>query len=289
MTNMQHKLSTFGRFTSCVGWIAGMLLVLGSGCDSTGTGNWSQQGGAGSEQWSVNCLRSSAPNHAELCNGLAEYLRKTSGLDPKLVQVQSDGLGSTIYYGRYSRVSGPGGQLVFPPKMQEDMERIRRLTYGQATPFALAAPELRDASTPTGVEEFHVSKAYDTKGKDTMTLLIAVFFNREGFRQRREVAEQYVRQLRGEGVEAYIFHEQVKSYVFVGSFGRDAMVLLPGGAWRFGKEVEDLIKARPGDEFAFLTENGHRQKRMAPDGSFAFAVSQLVRVPRPGATSLYAQ
>ncbi len=269
--------------------MAATLLVLGSGCDSTGTGTWTQQGGAGSEQWSINCLRSTAPNHAELCNGLAEYLRKTSGLDPRLVRVQTDGLGSTIYYGQYSRVSGAGGQLVFPPKMQEDMERIRRLTYGQAAPFALAAPELRDASVSTGVEEFHVSKAYKTKGEGTMTLLVAVFYNTETFKQRREVAEQYLQQLRSEGVEAYIFHEPVKSYVCVGSFGKDALVLLPGGAWRFGKEVEDLIKARPGDEFAFLTENGHRQRRTAPDGSFAFAVSQLIRVPPPGATSLYGQ
>ena len=291
MTNMQYRHAILGRFTSCVGGIVGLVLVLGSGCDTTGTGggNWMRPSGAGAEHWTINCLRSSAPNHAELCNGLAEYLRKTAGLDPNLVQVQSDGLGSTIYYGQYARVSDSSGQLVFPPKLQQDIKRISRLTFGQATPFALAAPELRNVSAPTGQEEFHVSKAYNTKGEGTLTLLVAVFYNTETFTERREVAEQYLRQLRGDGVEAYIFHEPVKSYVFVGSFRRDALVILPGGAWRYDQEVEDVIRARPDDEFAFLTENGHRQKFVGPDGASSFPVSQLVRVPRPGATSVYGQ
>lgn len=283
---MQPRMQSLKHYTSRFGGMILITLALGSGCDSTGSkGGWTQNGGEGGEQWTINCLRSLAPNHAELCNGLAELLRRTSGLETRAVRVQSDGLGSNIYYGEYKRVAGADGQLVFPPKMQQDIEIIRRVTYNQSAPFALAAPELMNVSSATGAsasDKFNVTTA-----RGEYTLLIAVFYNTPTFNQRREAAEQYLQQLRSEGVEAYIFHEPVKSYVFVGAFGKDALVMLPGGGLTFGREVQEFIKARADDEFACLTENGHRQKLTAPDGQPLFATSQLVRVPAPGSTSLY--
>ncbi len=271
---------------ACLGGVAVMLLAFGSGCDTTGAGGggWNQAGAVGAERWTINCLHSSAPNHAELCNGLADMLRKTSGLDPKAVRVQSDGLGSTIYYGEYKRVASQDGQLVFPPNMQQDIEKLRRLTYNQTLPFSLAAPEIVGGGVAGegGQGKYNVTSA---KGK--YTLLIAVFYNTPTFNQRREAAEQYLQQLRNEGVEAYIFHEPVKSYVFVGAFDEKALVSVPGGGWALSKEVQDFIAARADNEFAYLTENGYRQKHVGPDGQALFATSQLVPVPRPGAGSLY--
>lgn len=298
MTTMRDSSSVYGRFTYrlCggrfgtarvrLGGVMAMLLAIASGCDSTGSGGgaWNPAGATGTERWTINCLRSSAPNHAELCNSLAELLRGASGLDARAVRVQSDGLGSTIYYGEYKRVPGRNGQLVFPPKMQQDIERIRRLAYNQTLPFALAAPEViaGGAGGDDTQGRYNVTSA---RGK--YTLLIAVFYNTPTFDQRREAAEQYLQQLRSEGVEAYIFHEPVKSYVFVGSFDEKALVALPGGGWAFSKEVQDFIAARPDNEFAYLTENGHRSKYVGPDGQALFATSRLVPVPRPGATSLF--
>lgn len=282
---MQQQMSILGWLTLRLGPMVLAALLLGSGCDSAGSsgGVWTAQPGAGAEKWTINCFRSAAPNHVELCNGLADLLRKTNGIDPKAVRVQSDALGSTIYYGEYTRVPGAGGQLVFPPKMQEDIKRIRLLTYNQTLPFGLAAPESLGGAAPAGgAGQYNLTTA---RGK--YSLLIAVFFNTPTFNQRREVAEQYVQQLRSEGVEAYVFHEQFKSYVFVGSFGEDALTFLPNGTWQVSKEVQDFAAARAGEEFLYLMENGYRQKRVGPDGESILVPSQLMPIPRPGATSLH--
>lgn len=285
MRNMEQEIAILGRLAIRLGSIVIGALLLGSGCDTVGNsgGAWTAQPGPGAEKWTINCLRSSAPNHVELCNGLADLLRKTNGIDPKAVRVQSDALGSTIYYGEYTRVPGAGGQLVFPPKMQQDIERIRLLTYNQTLPFGLAAPEsLGGDAAGGGQGQYNLTTA---RGK--YSLLIAVFYNTPTFNQRREVAEQYTQQLRSEGVEAYVFHELVKSYVFVGSFGADALTPLPNGTWQVSKEVQDFAAARAGEEFLYLMENGYRQKRLGPDGESILVPSQLMPVPRPGATSLH--
>ena len=285
MRNMEQEIAILGRLAIRLGSIVIGALLLGSGCDTVGNsgGAWTAQPGPGAEKWTINCLRSSAPNHVELCNGLADLLRKTNGIDPKAVRVQSDALGSTIYYGEYTRVPGAGGQLVFPPKMQQDIERIRLLTYNQTLPFGLAAPEsLGGDAAGGGQGQYNLTTA---RGK--YSLLIAVFYNTPTFNQRREVAEQYTQQLRSEGVEAYVFHELVKSYVFVGSFGADALTPLPNGTWQVSKEVQDFAAARAGEEFLYLMENGYRQKRLGPDGESVLVPSQLMPVPRPGATSLH--
>jgi len=289
MTTMRGGLPAYARFASRFVGTVVMLLALGSGCDTTGTGGWNQPATTSGERWTINCLRSSAPNHVELCNGLAELLRRTGGLDPKAVRVQSDGLASTIYYGEYTRVAGADEQLVFPPKMQKDIETVRRVAYNQTQPFSLASPEMLSGTAAGGQDQgqFHVTKAFNSKGEHTLSLLIAVFYNTPTFNQRREAADQYVQQLRSEGVEAYVFHEQWKSYVLVGSFAQNALVPLPGGGWGISKEVRDFMSSRPQEEFSTLTENGYRQKRVGPDGKAAFVPSQLVQVPEPGATSLY--
>lgn len=285
MRNMEQEISILGRLATRLGTLVIGTLLLGSGCDTVGNsgGAWTAQPGPGAEKWTINCLRSSAPNHAELCNGLADLLRKTNGIDPQAVRVQSDALGSTIYYGEYTRVPGAGGQLVFPSKMQQDIERIRLLTYNQTLPFGLATPESLGGDAAGGAQgQYNLTTA---RGK--YSLWIAVFFNTPTFDQRREVAEQYVQQLRNEGVEAYVFHELVKSYVFVGSFGADALTPLPNGTWQVSKEVQDFAAARAGEEFLYLMENGYRQKRLGPDGEYILVPSQLMPVPRPGATSLH--
>ena len=182
MKTMRQELFILGRLALRLGGIVLAALLLGSGCDSTGnsSGAWGKPAAAASERWTINCLRSSAPNHVELCNGLAELLRRTNGIDPKAVRVQSDALGSTIYYGEYTRVAGAGGQLVFPAKMQQDIERIRLLTYNQTLPFGLAAPESLGGDAAGGGEgQYNLTTA---RGK--YSLLIAVFYNTPTFDQR---------------------------------------------------------------------------------------------------------
>jgi hypothetical protein len=165
------------------------------------------------------------------------------------------------------------GQLSFPPQMQQDLELLRTLTLENMEPFAMAVPEPISQAPVNQRGEWHVSRA-----KGTHTLLIAIFYNTPTFQQRREVAEEYTRQLRDEGVSAYYLHEQVKSYVFVGDFTK-ADFTMQNGQWIYGPAITNMIEDRPQDEFKYLTENGHIRKYPTPTGVMQPRLSQLIEVP----------
>ncbi len=258
-----------------------VLLMAEAGCNGpggSGPGDWFKPARQEGERWSIRCLRSGAPNHAALCNRLAELMRNVQGLKPEAVRVQTDATGSTIYYGEYIRSSSStGGALEFPPAMRRDVDVIRRLMLNQQTPFALAVPEPLDAGQATGRPEWQVARA-----KGTHTLLVALFYNTPTFDKRKEVAEQYVEQLRHDGYQAYYLHEAVKSFVFVGDFDESDLVTTSQGQLWYGPRVEQMIAGRADDEFRYLTENGFYRKYPSRDGQMVPPPSQLVPVPRGG-------
>jgi len=264
--------------------LAGLGLLPNLACDGPGlTG-----GGPGlfgparpsGERWTICCLRSRAPDHAEICNQLAELLKRVRGLNARAVRVQSDAAGSALYYGEYAKVPSPSdGSLVFPPELRRDLSFIQRLTLNQSMPFALAVPEPFDKGETGGHPEWHVSNATGTH-----TLQIAVCYNTPTFDQRKEAAEQYVGVLRNEGYKAYHLHEAVKSYVFVGDFDQSDVVQTPDGRRGYGPRVAEFIARRPNDEFRYMTENGYLRKITGPDGQMVPLASQLVPVPRGGST-----
>lgn len=239
------------------------------------------------ERWTIRCTRIETPDHRQSANYLADLLRKVPQLRARDVRVSSDAMGSTIYYGEYTKVAGSDGALIFPPEYQRDIELIRSLAYRQQTPFFYAGPELLSTPEPTGPSgaEGDVSTARGTHG-----LLIAVFYNTLEFRQRREVAEMYVKDLRERGYPAYYYHDPVRSFVYVGDFDRSDLVLTRNGRVIYGERVEQFIARNP-DEFKYQSENGHYLKRTLPDGTQTAPPSVLVPLPgrsgepvRPGTT-----
>jgi len=234
------------------------------------------------EQWTINCCHINAtamPDHQEYCNRLADMLKKVQGIRPNQVRVTSNEYGSTIYYGSYTKQATSDHELlVFPPEFTRDIELIRRMAYGNTTPFFEARPELMDnESSARG--PWDVANA---KGK--YTLQIAVFYNTSTFHNRKEAAEKYVKILRDQGYHAYYRHEIVKSHVFVGDFYDADIIKLPNGEKHFGPAIEKYIAQNP-EEFQYIHENGYLFKRRGVNGNMVAPFSYIVTVPRDGVYS----
>jgi hypothetical protein len=231
-----------------------------------------------SEKWTILCRRIAEPGHAQQAEMLANMLRQVKQLDAKAVKVVSDSTESSVFYGEYRRVPSAAGsdQLAFPPELHRDMAFIRSLSDGASSPFLAAQPEQMDAGPASAHPEWEVTKA-----TATYSLLVAVFYNTEGFQQRKEVAEQYVAMLREEGFTAWYYHEPVKSFVFVGEFAETDVVNTPEGL-QPGPRVEQLI-ARREDEFRHFTENGHIRKHYEGPGREVAPLTKVVPLPRKDA------
>jgi hypothetical protein len=252
------------------------IVVLG-GCDAGdgGAGGLFRTTERGGERWTIRCQRFEGPEHELRAETMARMLREVDGLKRDRVRVATDPSGSTLYYGEYRQVaSSETGGWAFPPSMKQDMDLIQRLTLNRQMPFALAYPELIDKEASGDAGKWHISHC-----RGTHSLLIAIFYNTPTFNQRREVAEQYARQLREEGYPAYYYHEQVRSQVTVGDFEESDLIRTPDGGWRLGPRVENLI-ARNEEAFRYVYENGYLPKSRMPDGQVAAPMSYLVRVPR---------
>ncbi len=265
--------------------------LVGAGCDnSAGTGRagggsaFGGSGAGGSERWTILCRRYSAAenrDHEQLCRQMAEVLRRVTQLDAREVRVETDGTGSSLYYGRYARVASGRGSLVFPPEFQRDIELIRSLSHQNFTPFFQARPEVMQAAGGAAGSPRHVSNC-----KGTHTLLIARFYNTPTFDKRVEAAEQYVGLLREAGYPAYYDHQDARSFVFVGDFGEEDQIPGPGGTWTYSRRVQELIEKNPA-EFRYISENGHILTVAQANGERMATPSRLVAVPRPGEPPLY--
>lgn len=256
------------------------VLLAAAGCNGLATG-----GGRGllgpkqqaSERWTIRCRRFEDPQHEQRARRLADMLGNVKGLQAQKLHVATDAVGSTIYYGQYTRVPSPEtGAWAFPPELKRDMDLIQRVVISEQMPFAFAFPEVMDKAAAAGSGQWHVSRA-----SGTHTLLVARFYNTPTFNQRTEVAEQYVRQLREEGFPAYYEHQQVRSLVFVGDFEESDLIRTPDGGWALGPRVEQLI-TRNEEAFRYILDNGHLLKRRTADGQVAPPASYLVPVPGNG-------
>ncbi len=263
----------------CLFALTSLILAL-AGCESpAGTKSGTNQplfssAPTTTERWTIRCMRSEAPGHAEYARNLAEQLKQVQGLRAKDVRVVTDAKGSTIYYGEYVKAaSQQSGRLVFPPQFQRDIEQIRALGTGQAQPFFYAEPEPMEKPGVAAGGEWDVSNA-----KGAYTLQIAVFYNTPTFSQRQEAANEYVRLLREAGYTAYCRHETLRSYVFAGDFEQTDIVV-NNDVQQLGPRVEQFI-ARNEAEFRHISENGQIIKRKMPNGQMLAPLSYLVPVPR---------
>ncbi|HOW70965.1 MAG TPA: hypothetical protein PKY77_10220 [Phycisphaerae bacterium] len=250
-----------------------LTLALLSGCGGPGWGGLFG-GPQKTEKWRIRCYHREGPNHEETCKQVASLLGQVKDLQARKIQVVTTPKSSTVYYGEYVKVpSASGERLVFPPDYLRDMDLIQRVVINQTPLFRMAKPELVTTGTAIGGGEWEVVRC-----PGTHTLQIGVFYSTPTFQERREAAEEYVKLLREEGFSAYYWHEDAKSFVFVGDFDESDLIHTAQGI-QFGPRVEQLIARRP-EEFRYTLENLHRVKRTGLSGEMTVPPSILVPVPR---------
>ncbi len=202
-----------------------VALLAAGGCEAGGDRTGFGAAPPEEDVYAIRCLSISGPEHAEVARRCEQMLRQVRELRPDLVKVVHHEEGSTVYYGRYRREYDEAGRREsFHPDYRRDLELVRRLSLsgaGQAPhyqwPFlhATIEPLPREGG---GRPEWDLSRA-----EGYYSWQIAVFYNEGRMRERRSAAEQYVQQLREQGMEAYYHHGPARSSVCVGLFPKEAI------------------------------------------------------------------
>ncbi len=248
---------------------------------------------ASKEYWAIRCLTLRGADRMQRVARYADALRGVKGLKRRWVNVVHDREESAIYYGRYERVlDSRTNQQTYKPDPGRELELIRSLFIKNSQvdpqdprnwPFRFATV----AALPDPDSENPKWDIRNTKG--VWSLHVAVFYNVDKMQQRRKAAFEYCKLLRRQGHEAYYFHGPDKSSVCIGSFPKEAVVLV-----QEENELTGIVSARNRvveprlldlqEKFPENLENGHRvyQKTRGIDGKTRKIVnpSFIVEVPR---------
>lgn len=266
------------------GRVASLLLVLGlGGCQtpSGGSSGWGlfDRAAPDEDTWSIRCISIAGPQRFPIAAGYEQALRKVPGLDPRLVQVHHEDNESRVYYGQYRKLADPRqhGERYAPDPLPA-LNLIRSLSMevdDPATgkrvvwPFSLATIEPLP-SAQGGNPEWDLARVRD----GYWSLQVAVFYNTEHLRRRKQAAMEYCKLLREQGHEAYYHHGPANSSVCVGVFPKAAIANLPEedpltGAVRFVDRIVDPRMLELQKKFPYNLENGHITR-------------QIIRDPRTG-------
>lgn len=282
------------RVSMFAAWLA--LLLAPAGCEN---GDRVSFGAVPPEEdvYAIRCLGVSGPDHVEVSRRCEKLLRQVPELRPDLVKVVHDEEVSTVYYGRYRReYDEASGRESFQPDYRRDLELVRRLSVSSGEETGLPRyqwPFLHATIEPlpragSGRPEWDLSRA-----EGYYSWQIAVFYNEGRMRERRTAAEQYVQQLREQGVEAYYHHGPTRSSVCVGLFPKEAIQRIDStdpltGRVTARNQIVDPRMLELEKQFPHMLENGRvihtiirdpatgeiRERR--PNPSFA------VRLPEKG-------
>ena len=207
-----------------------MLALVLPGCNTDGSGSGlfgPSREVVTEDVYAIRCVTIVAPDRFALAQRVEQTLKQVAGLKPELVQAFHDEESSTIYYGRYARVyDAARGTERFSPDYQADLRLIRELSLpargagGQEYywPFLQATVESLPLARSEAPAEWNLARA-----DGYWSYQVAVFQNEGQMQQRRTAAEQYARQLREQGEEAYFHHGPVNSSVCIGLFPRSAI------------------------------------------------------------------
>ncbi len=195
-------------------WLLMILAVLSAmlaGCPSGGGGGsfsfGNSGGGNGTGDHTVLLMAFDGPGHMAKA---ADYKsRLASKLGWRGLFVVSEGLGSKLYWGRFESIVAAKPTL---KRARDHRARNGAAVFGQAIIGTVPGSN-------TGPMQWHISRC---PGKHT--LLVHDFKDVPEFDYvgRRKFAEDYCRELRGQGHEAYYFHGPKVSSVTVGSFSDTA-------------------------------------------------------------------
>jgi hypothetical protein len=191
--------------------LAGGWLLL-PGCGETGVGGIDMFGQKHGEPWTIECLELKGIGAEENVQEIAAALRKTNGLNPERVAVQTKPNQAWIFYGTYFRdIDLHGGKRPIPRQMAKDLKKIKALGDTAGRRYFLAARVVPMPTPDVGPAEWDLR---NVRGK--YTLQVATYFNTGDVQDRKEAAVAKVRQLRSKGHDAYYYHGLRQSIVTVG-------------------------------------------------------------------------
>lgn len=176
--------------------------------------------GPDEESCQIVCLRAEGPDRIPFADQMAEALKRVRGIDPGRVRVVHKPRESVITYGPYAVVTDAQGAFQMTPQLRNDLKFIRSLSVGDQSPFLQAVHE-RIPRPGVGPSEWDLRNA-----SGVYTLQVGLFYNTAGFKERKEAAVEWVRDLRSRGYEAFFYHDDTKgvSGVYVGNFDDSAVI-----------------------------------------------------------------
>ncbi|MCA9253233.1 MAG: hypothetical protein KDA54_19060 [Phycisphaerales bacterium] len=216
-------------------------------------GGWGQSAGQGElegvyhspskrgcDEWTILARECFGSGHRNDAKKIAAALKKTPGIKPECVYVVDNKKDSRVYYGSYWRPPNEKtGRFEIPQDMRQDLALIKDFTTSGERFFF----DARISPTPTPDVG---NKAWElSRNRGYYSLRVALFYNEPGFLNRKEAASTYCEELRAKGYDAYYRHTEIVSEVFVGSFGKNALVQgrrLGVVANLPSKEVQELMK-----------------------------------------------
>lgn len=266
-------MSASGQMRRC-SWIGVLLPVLPIAACTADNGGISARSAKQEEDvWAIRCTAQRGEDRQRVAQTCAEALRHVAQLKPEHVQVIDTRDESVVYYGRYRRVyEGTSGELRFKPDHLRDLELIRSLSMTiRDRPFIYAMMEELPTAPPRR-PEWDLAKA-----DGYYSLHVAMFFNNDVIKNRRFLAEEYCRELREQGTEAYYHHGAAKSIVCVGLFPKRAVQAVTERAAFTGivQVTNKIVDQRLLDlqrRYPYNLQNGHR-------------FNEIVRNPRTGETT----
>ncbi|MEM9064934.1 MAG: hypothetical protein AAGB51_05530 [Planctomycetota bacterium] len=229
--------------------------------------------------WTVVIATFAGPQHAEFAEqGRDKVLSETRLRD---IRIQQRGPSqSAVVLGRFTT---PGD-----PDAQRSLRRVRETEVGGGTPFAGAFLAPPPPPTLDQLGPFDLRRAAATRPDAMYTLQIGIYQSPDRSRiptsdERRELhaaAERAVRQLRGEGAEAFYQHTPNGSNVTVGLFRADEHRAVPNRPSVESDRIRSMRQRYPN-----LLLNGQGQRRIVrtPTGQALerpLEPSVLVEVPR---------
>jgi hypothetical protein len=250
-------------------------------CTAGNGGIAARPAGQDEDVWAIRCTAQRGDDRQRMARTCAEALRHVNRLKPEHVRVIDTSDESVVYYGRYRRVyKGTSGELRFKPDHLRDLELIRSLSMTirdrPTFPFIYAMMEELPTTRPRRPD-------WDLANENGYySLQVALFFNNDVIRNRRFLAEEYCRELREQGTEAYYHHGAAKSIVCVGLFPKRAVQAVEERAAFTGivQVTNRIVDQRLLDlqrRYPYNLHNGHRVNEIVHNRR----TGETTRVPFP--------
>jgi hypothetical protein len=261
-------------------------------------------------QWTIYCATLRDENHVETSRALKAALIKNTGLREWYILHESDR--SRLYYGYYRSISD-ASDAAETARAQADRKKINEMKDKSGErPFAASQFVQLSAPDPEAPPQWNLVNVPQDK---VWTLMIGAYKDSP---DRKRAAVEAVRDARASGEEAYYYHGESVSNVFIGTWreeaveetridtdagrrsnSRDDLLVMPPGIKDPGKVVDKSGKTVravsqkliPVDEslkkkiaqYPEMGVNGERLVYKARGKSWVQG-PQLIRIPRPSQT-----